>query len=176
MKLNRITTGILSVLAPALIALNLVQASAAPAKFGSKWQALIGEWKGENASGASSGACGFHLDLGDHVIVRTNHAVLASTGGDAPKAHDDLMIIYPNALEDKGNAIYFDNEGHVIEYAAEWSADGNILTFLSKPGAGPQFRLIYKRENASTFSVSFAIAAPGQGSFKDYASGKIKRE
>jgi hypothetical protein len=176
MKMNRIGTMILSVVVPALTVQSAMQASAAPAKFGSKWQALIGEWKGENASGGSAGACGFHLDLADHIIVRTNHAVLAPTGGDAAKAHDDLMIIYPGSLEDKGKAVYFDNEGHVIEYDAEWSADGNTLTFLSKPAAGPQFRLTYKREDAKTFSVIFAMAAPGQGSFKVYTSGKIKQE
>jgi hypothetical protein len=174
--MNRIATMILSGVVSALTALNAVQARASPAKFGSKWQALIGEWKGENASGGSSGACGFHLDLADHIMVRTNHAVLAATGGDAAKAHEDLMIIYPEAVEDKGKAVYFDNEGHVIEYDAEWSADGNTLTFLSKPSAGPQFRLIYKKEDATSFSVIFAMAAPGQGSFKVYTSGKIKRE
>jgi len=176
MKMNRMATMILSVVVLALTVLSAMQTSASPAKFGSKWQALIGEWKGENASGASAGACGFHLDLADHIIVRTNHADLAATGGDATKAHDDLMIIYPGALEDKSQAVYFDNEGHVIEYDAEWSADGNTLTFLSKPAAGPQFRLTYKREDAKTFSVIFAMAAPGQGSFKVYTSGKIQPE
>jgi hypothetical protein len=47
---------------------------------------------------------------------------------------------------------------------------------LSKPSAGPQFRLTYKREDEKTFSVVFAMAAPGQGSFKVYTSGKMKRE
>src|SRR5271170_6348404 len=99
MKMNRVATIILSMVAPALSVLIAAQATAAPAKFGSKWQALMGEWKGENASGDSAGACGFHLDLDDHVIVRTNHAVLAPAGGDAVRTHDDLMIIYPAALE-----------------------------------------------------------------------------
>jgi hypothetical protein len=170
--MNRITTMILTVVASALASQSAMQASASPTKFGSKWQALIGEWKGENASGGAAAACGFHLDLADHIIVRTNHAVLAPAGD----AHDDLMIIYPAALEDRGKAVYFDNEGHVIEYDAEWSADGNTLTFLSKPAAGPRFRLTYKREDAKTFSVVFAMAAPGQASFKVYTSGKIKQE
>ena len=176
MKTNRIATLILSVVVPTLALQNAAGAAGSPAKFGAKWQALIGEWKGENASGGSSGACGFHLDLADHVIVRTNHAVLTATGGNSASAHDDLMVIYPAALEDKEKAVYFDNEGHVIEYDAEWSADGNTLTFLSKPAAGPQFRLSYKKADSKTFSVTFEMAAPGQGSFKVYTSGKIKRE
>jgi hypothetical protein len=170
MKMNRIAAVVLSVIVPFLTTLYASQARAASAKFGAKWQAVIGEWKGENASGESAGSCGFHLDLADHIIVRTNHAVLAAA------AHDDLMIIYPSAQEDKGKAIYFDNEGHVIDYDAEWSADGATLTLLSKPSAGPQFRLTYKREDEKTFSVVFAMAASGQGSFKVYTSGKMKRE
>src|SRR5271154_3174204 len=105
MKMNRVATIILSMVAPALSVLIAAQASAAPAKFGSKWQALIGEWKGENASGGSAGACGFHFDLADHIIVRTNQAVLTPTNGVAATAHDDLMIIYPESLEDKGKAV-----------------------------------------------------------------------
>src|SRR5438477_4058267 len=119
MKTNRIATLMLSVVVPALALQNAAAAVGSPAKFGAKWQALIGDWKGENASGANSGACGFHFDLADHVIVRTNHAVLAAAGANAANAHDDLMVIYPGALEDKGRAVYFDNEGHVIEYDAE---------------------------------------------------------
>src|SRR5438128_2237146 len=101
------------------------------AKFGPKWNSLVGEWKTEPGSGPV-GVCGFHFDLADHVIVRTNHAELSATGA----AHNDLMVISPEPAPDKGRASYYDNEGHVIEYAAEWSADGNILTFSSKAGPG----------------------------------------
>ena len=56
------------------------------------------------------------------------------------------------------------------------SADGNTLTFSSKPGPGPQFRLIYKKNGSDTFTVSFEIAPAGQpGAFKPYTSGKILR-
>ena len=167
--MNRFTICLLN-----LIALNLplaANAGSGPAKFGPQWQALIGEWKGEDASGGKSGACGFHFSLADHVIVRTNHAVL--TAGAAP--HDDLMIIYPGATEEKAKAVYFDNEGHVIEYDADWSADGNTLTMISKPAPGPRFRLIYKKTDATSFLVNFEMAPPGQAAFKTYTSGKIKR-
>lgn len=74
--------------------------------------------------------------------------------------------------------MYFDNEGHVIDYTATWSAGGDTLTFLSKPTSGtPQFRLIYKRLDAQTLSVVFEMAALGQtGAFKPYVSGKLKRK
>ncbi len=141
--------------------------SSSTSKFGPKWQALIGEWKGQD----NSGTCGFHFDLGEHVIVRTNLATLAGTT--AP--HSDLMIISADGGGDKGRAAYWDNEGHVIEYTASWSTDGNTLTFLSKPGPGPQFRLIYKKSDGESFTVNFEMASPGQSTFRSYASGKITR-
>ena len=144
----------------------------APAKVGPRWKQLIGEWRADNAAGGGSGVCGFHFDLSECVIVRTNHAQLSQSAA----VHDDLMVISPDRAPEKGKAIYFDNEGHVIDYTAEWTADGNTLTFVSKPGAGPRFRLIYKRESPETMNVSFEMAMPGQGdAFKPYTSGKIRR-
>jgi hypothetical protein len=141
-------------------------------KFGPKWNSLIGQWKGESQSGVGFGACGFRFDLGDHVIIRTNHAELSA--GSAP--HDDLMVLTPDTAPDKAKATYYDNEGHVIEYVAEWSADGSDLTFNSKSGPGPQFRLTYKKLSADSFSVIFEIAPPGTPvNFRPYTSGKITR-
>src|SRR5262249_17216747 len=121
MKSKRIS---MMILCGAVLTLTLrtqAQPASASARFRGKWHALLGEWKGEKASGGVSGACGFHLDLAEHVIVRTNHAVLTAEGARPAGTHDDLMIIYPGATADKGRAMYFDNEGHVIEYNAEWS-------------------------------------------------------
>src|SRR5437016_8658278 len=124
----RLLTALLFVLNGAQVS-NAANSAGAP-KFGERWKALIGESKGENQAGSGSGVCGFHFDLAEHVSVRTNHAELSAG---AP-AHDDLMVLSPEAAPDKAKAVYYDNEGHVIEYSAEWSADGNTLTFSSKAG------------------------------------------
>ena len=109
-------------------------------------------------------------------MVRTNHAEVVASGSRPGGMHDDLMVIYPGANETQANATYWDNEGHVIEYSGAWSADGNTLSFLSKPrGPGPQFRLTYKKVDADTLDVSFDIGAPG-GSFKTYTTGRIRRQ
>jgi hypothetical protein len=175
MKLKRITMMILcgAVLTPAL---RIDAQSAAPAeKFGPKWHVLLGEWKGENGPKGGSGACTFRLELGGHIIVRTNYAVLPP-GGNAPAGtHEDLMIIYPSSTEDKARAVYFDNEGHVIEYYSEWTNDGNTLLFVTKPGTGPTFKLVYEKVDPNTFSVRLETATPGQGGFKVHTAGKIKR-
>ena len=149
--------------------------SSGVANFGPQWQALAGSWSGESSAG--SGACAFQFALGGHVMVRTNHAEVVASGNRPAGIHDDLMVISPGANETQARATYWDNEGHVIEYSAAWSADGNTLTFLSKAGAGPQFRLTYKKVDADTLDVSFDIAAPGQGgTFKTYTSGRIRRQ
>jgi hypothetical protein len=152
------------------VILHCQAASSAGPKFGPKWNVLLGEWKSE--PGGPAGVCAFRSQLADHVIVRTNHAELSA----GTPAHDDLMVISPDPSPDRARAMYYDNEGHTIEYAAEWSADGNTLTFTSKSGPGPGFRLIYKKVEAEVFSVSFEMAAPGQsGMFKPYTSGRIRR-
>lgn len=146
-------------------------------KFGPQWGSLVGEWTGEAPAGTSTGRCAFRFELGGHILLRTNHAELPAAANRPGGAHDDLMVIYPGPSGAQAHATYWDNEGHVIEYSASWSADGNTLTFLSKPGAGPQFRLTYKRLDTDSLSVSFDMAAPGQaGTFKPYTSGRIRRQ
>jgi hypothetical protein len=152
------------------------QGSPGSGRFGSQWQLLIGDWIGESVAGGGSGQCGFRFGLDQHVIVRTNHAQLAASGGQPRPAHDDFMMIYPGPSGEKAEAVYVDNEGHVIQYEASWAADGNTLTFLSKPGPGPQFRLVYTKVGADVLSVNFAMALPGQpAAFKEYTSGRIRR-
>jgi hypothetical protein len=164
----------------ALLLMTVVQAPAQSAPvIGAKWRALLGEWSGEGggAPGSGGGTCSFKFDLQEHVLVRRNHSEYPASGNRPATAHDDLMVIYPGSGEDESRAIYFDNEGHVIKYAATWSATGDTLTFVSEPATGtPQFRLIYKKQDAQTWTLSFEIAPPGQsGTFKPYVSGRLRR-
>lgn len=152
-------------------------ASPAAAKFGPQWRLLVGRWAADASAGVGAGACAFGFELGDHILVRTNHAEILSGGNRPAGNHEDLMVIYPTTDGSQAHATYWDNEGHVIEYSAGWSADGTVLTFLSKAGAGPQFRLTYKKLDSDNLSVSFDIAPPGQsGVFKTYTSGRIRRQ
>jgi hypothetical protein len=146
-------------------------------KFAPHWRALAGQWRSEAATGLGTGTCAFRFELGDHIIVRTNHAEVLPAGNRTGGIHDDLMVIHPGASQTQARATYWDNEGHVIDYTATWSADGHLLTFLSSPGAGPRFRLTYKIQGADGVDVSFDIAPPGQdGAFKTYTSGRMRRQ
>lgn len=148
-------------------------------KLDSKWSALVGDWAGEGTGspGSGAGTSSFQFDLQKQVLVRRSHSEYPSAGGRPATVHDDLMVIYPGAGQES-RAIYFDNEGHVIDYTATWSGAEETLTFLSKPTPGaPQFRLIYKKVDANTLTVAFEMAPPGQaGAFKPYVSGRLKRK
>jgi hypothetical protein len=153
--------------------------SAQRARLDAKWAALVGEWTGEGTGqpGNGMGTSSFQFDLQKQVLVRRSHSEYPPAGGRPATIHDDLMVIYPGA-GGESRAIYFDNEGHVIDYTATWSAGGDTLTLLSKPTPGaPQFRLTYKKVDPETLTVAFEMAPPGQaGAFKPYVAGKLKRK
>jgi hypothetical protein len=151
---------------------------AAPMLFGSPWTILIGEWTGEGQGqpGAGSGTATFALDLERHVLVRRASSDYPAAEGRPAAHHEDLLVIYPDGAGPAARAVYFDNEGHVIEYAAAWSADGRVLTFVSaaRPNA-PGFRLTYRVLADGRLAVGFEIAPPGSDVFKPYVSGVMRR-
>lgn len=179
MRRNILITAFLWCATLHLLAQGNQSASAQRAKLDGKWAALVGEWTGEGTGqpGNGMGTSSFQFDLQKQILVRRSHSEYPGSGGRPATIHDDLMVIYPGTGEES-RAMYFDNEGHVIEYTATWSVGGDALTFLSKPMSGaPQFRLTYKKVDAQTLSVSFEIAAPGQvAAFKPYVSGELKRK
>jgi hypothetical protein len=145
-----------------------------------KWRGLIGEWSGEGGGspGPGSGGSSFQFDLGQHVIIRRNHANYPASAGRAATAHEDLMVIYPDAGGAGAKAIYFDNEGHVIEYVATWATDGKSLSLVSMPTPlKPGFRLVYTELARDQMDLTFEIAPPGRpGEFKRYLSGRLARK
>ncbi len=126
------------------------------------WQALQflkGDWVAEDA-GNAKGATSFTSEAQGKVLVRKSWAQYPDS------RHDDVMMIYSvgGAIE----ALYADNEGHVIRYKVEASDDGNTIRFLN-----PQFRLTYRRIAADSVSGSFEIAQP---EFKPYLTWKAVRK
>jgi len=159
------------VLLPALLGLILA-APAAP--FGPQWSVFVGEWKGEGkgSPGEGSGLATFRFELEGHVLVRRNVSDYPAAGSKPAAHHEDLMVVSPGASPSEAQAIYFDNEAHVIEYTASWSADGKTLTILSSASApGPRFRLVYRILAPDRISVDFDVAPPGAAEFKTYVSG-----
>ncbi len=142
------------------------------------WRYLLGEWVGEGGGEPGQGAGGstFTLDLQDTILVRKNLAEYPATADRPAMRHHDLMIIYQQS--GSTGAIYFDNEGHVIEYAASVSSDGATWTFLSEPKIdAPRFRLVYTKETADSVRLDFDIAPPGKpDTFSPYIQSKMRRK
>jgi hypothetical protein len=142
------------------------------------WKFLLGEWIGEGGGGAGLGEGGskFYLDLQDRILVRTNFSGFPATKDRPAFSHNDLMIIYQES--DTTRAIYFDNEGHVIHYSAEFSKDMITLTFTSeiKPSE-PRFRLSYSKEPENKLKLKFEFAPPGKpDAFSTYIEAVMKRK
>ncbi len=134
-----------------------------------KWQWLMGNWKGEGSGqpGQGEGYFTFSYDLDQNIIVRKNHTVL-STDKTKATVHDDLMIVYP-APDGSTKAIYFDNEGHVIDYQVSIS-DGSIVFTSNRTGNMPVFRLTYKPLGSNKVNIKFEMSQDGV-TFNTYLEG-----
>jgi hypothetical protein len=153
------------------------QAQATP--FGPAWNALLGEWRGSGSGspGTGGGSSSFQFALDKRVIVRRSTSDYPASEGRPAIHHEDLMIIYPGPSGTAASAIYFDNEGHTIEYTASWSPGEKALVFVSPSSAArPQYRLTYGFVATDAMEVAFEIAPPGSTAFRRYVSGTMKRE
>jgi hypothetical protein len=80
------------------------------------------------------------------------------------------MIIYPHSNSRQKKAIYFDNEGHVINYNIDL-ADSSIIFTSEKSANSPMFRLTYYRLGEKTVRTTFEISPDGK-KFMTYIEGK----
>lgn len=144
------------------------------------WQYLMGEWEaaGQGRPGEGVGRFSFTFDLQDKVIVRKSHTDYPATAGRPAFSHDDLMVVYAEDDPRKFRADYYDSEGHVIRYAAEFSPDGQTLTFVSYPvPAQPRFRLTYVKLKNNGLGIKFEIAPPGAPEdFRVYVAGTARKK
>ena len=140
---------------------------------GDPWQPLrflIGSWEA-NTTGGSAGATvtgrySFALELHDHLLARHSADASCQAPVDYNCEHSDLLYIYRDASQHALRAIYFDNEGHVINYEIT-TPEPNTAVFLSPSVPGPRFRLTYRLENG-VMQGAFDIRMPGALDFQTY--------
>jgi len=139
------------------------------------WKWLTGEWIGEGNGkpGQGGGTFSFKLDLDQKVLVRKAHSEYAASGNKPKIVHDDLMIIYPDHSGVASKAIYFDNEGHTINYSITY-ADKSIIFTSDRIAGVPVFRLTYLLLENQTIDVKFEMSQDGV-KFMTYVEGKSKR-
>ncbi len=139
------------------------------------WSWLIGEWTGEGSGEPGQGSGSFSLlpDLDGKILIRKNHSEYPATAEKPKIVHDDLMIIYLDQAGQPTKAIYFDNEGHLINYEAAFSENTIVLT-SSKLQEQPVFRLTYIPIDGQTVNIRFEISPDGR-TFHLYTEGKCFR-
>ena len=160
----------------------LAQNPSRPASTSTPWKPLeflIGTWeaatRGGSAGAATSGTYSFQLELRGHVLARHSSNSGCKGPADFDCDHGDLLYIYPDTPRQPYKAIYFDNEGHVIQYNVS-SPAANTAVFLSSPSQpGPQFRLTYELKG-STMRGKFQIRMPGETDFKSYLEWDGKKK
>jgi hypothetical protein len=144
-----------------------------------RWNFLVGEWVGTGTGqpGKGTGGFSFTLDLQNRVLVRKNFSLYPASKDRPAFRHDDLMIVYQQTGK-ATRAIYFDNEGHVINYSVEFSSDNSSIIFVGDIVSGePRFRLTYSKINPQDLSIKFEIAPPGKpDSFSPYINATAKRK
>lgn len=144
------------------------------------WRFLLGEWvaTGTGQPGEGVGHFSFTYDLDKKVLVRKSRVDYPPKPGEKTGlSHKDLLIVYQPPGDSLFRAVYFDNEGHSINYAASFPETTlNAATLESEPSQkGPRFRLAYEMNADGTLQVSFSIALPGE-SFKIYTQGIAHRK
>lgn len=167
--------------------LNLILAAvlviASTAVFGqeksSNWEKfnyLIGNWKGEGSGkpGEGQGYFSFETDLNNNILVRKSHSEYPASKDKPLIVHDDLMIVYLNNSGIPGKAIYFDNEGHVINYSVTFPNSKDIVFTSEKTPNAPVFRLTYSVIDTNTVNTTFSMSQDGEN-FRTYVEGKSKR-
>jgi hypothetical protein len=144
-----------------------------PAK--DNWTWLMGNWQGEGSGrpGQGGGTFSFSYDLDNKIIIRKSHSQYPATSNQPETIHDDLMVIYPDANDSLQKAIYFDNEGHIINYSVTY-ADKAIIFVSEKNPQSPVFRLTYTLLVNEQVNTKFELSRDGEN-FMTYIEGKSKK-
>jgi hypothetical protein len=83
------------------------------------------------------------------------------------------MIIYLDSNKNPSKAIYFDNEGHTINYLISYT-DKTIILTSEKVPESPVFRLVHSMLDNETCKTRFEISQNGE-QFTLYIEGNSKR-
>ncbi|MGA9070054.1 MAG: hypothetical protein WB424_07360 [Terracidiphilus sp.] len=139
---------------------------------------LIGSWESKTTGGmaqakASAGYT-FRFELRQHILARHTRSGACLASDDFDCQHSDLLYIFPASNGSSLQAIYFDNEGHVIHYDVTEPTPNSVM-FLSDPAQpGPQYRLSYEIVDG-TLSGKFEIKMPSEPDFQSYLEWSGKR-
>ena len=140
-----------------------------------KWTWLIGEFQGEGSGqpGQGGGTFSFAFELDKNILVRKSHSEYPAANNKPLIVHNDLMIVYPDYTGNPSKAIYFDNEGHTINYSITYPDQAIVMT-SNKIANVPVFRLTYTLLNDGMVNTKFEMSQDGE-KFMTYIEGKSKK-
>jgi hypothetical protein len=140
---------------------------------------LIGSWEAKTTGGVAqaqvSASYSFRLELRDHIMARHARSGACSAPDDFDCLHSDLLYIYPASTGQALEAIYLDNEGHVIRYAVSTPKPGTVVFLPDAAQPGPQYRLSYTFLDG-VMSGQFEMKMPAQTGFTSYLEWSGKRK
>jgi hypothetical protein len=167
------------ILCAAFGATSLFSQPAVPQANWDGWKFLMGEWVGEGSGSPGQGEGGFtfSLDLQKRILERHNYALYPATKDRPAFRHDDLMVVYQGTGKST-QAIYFDNEGHVIRYMVEFAKDSSSVVFVSAPSTSePRYRLTNSKDGDGKIGITFEVAPPGKPeAFQQYIKATARRK
>ncbi len=141
---------------------------------------LVGTWTGEGSGdpGTATGGFSFKWTLQQKVLIRESNAEYPATKERPAFSHQDMTVIYEDSLTRRLKAIYFDNEGHVINYTISAPAGtGDIIFQGDENPANPVYRLTYSKTGNATLKLKFEIAPPGKPQvFTTYLEAAARRK
>ena len=138
---------------------------------------LIGDWKGEGSGnpGEGEGIFSFKYDLNYKILLRKSHSEYPAAKDKPLIVHEDLMIIYLDYFGNPNRAIYFDNEGHVINYSITFPNNNDVVFTSDKIPNAPIFRLTYSKIESDLLNVKFEMSQDGEN-YQAYVEGRSKRQ
>lgn len=141
-----------------------------------KWNWIMGTWIGEGSGqpGKGGGTFSFTYGLDYKIIERKSHSEYPATDTKPLTIHDDLLFVYLDYSGNPSKAIYFDNEGHTINYSILY-ADNSITLVSNKVPGVPVFRLTYTLLDEETVNTAFEMSQDGE-KFMTYIEGKSKKQ
>ena len=120
-----------------------------------------GTWisEGTGKPGEGSGSFTFKFDLDENIFVRKNITEFPATKDKPASIHKDILVIYSSFKGIAERAIYFDNEGHTINYSIDAGKSKVVFTSDSISNM-PKFRLSYILEESGRLLIRFEMSKP----------------
>jgi hypothetical protein len=104
------------------------------------------------------------------IIVRKSHTEFSATDSRPNSVHDDLMVVSPDYSGSPVSVVYFDSEGHTINYKISYTENSIIHTSVKIPSEST-LRLTYTILDKGTVNTKFEMSNDGE-TFNTYIEGK----